>query len=142
MVERNATDADWRELFARPNVLHDPAPSLDGTTVAFSGWQDGRYRISEWNRASKSIRVILTGDADYRYPAYSPSSRWLFYSQKTSGQWDLGRLWLDSGRREPLTTSEANDFMPAVSPDERTVYFASDRRRGYRFSAIYRLVLR
>jgi Tol biopolymer transport system component len=103
---------------------------------------DGRYRVVEWDRATKTTRVVLAGTGDYRHPAYSSSGRWLFVSQNESGQWDIGRLWRATGRKEVLTASPANDFTPAVSPDERTLYFASDRKRGYRFSAIYWMPLR
>jgi hypothetical protein len=41
-----------------------------------------------------------------------------------------------------FTASPANDYNPAISPDEKTLYFASDRKRGYRFSAIYWISLR
>ena len=40
-----------------------------------------------------------------------------------------------------MTSSYANDFMPAYSPDGTRLYFASDRRRGYRFTAIYTIAL-
>jgi Tol biopolymer transport system component len=110
--------------------------------IAFAEWVDGHYRISEWQRESRLVRTIVSGSGDYRYPAYSPSNRWLLFSENVSGNWDVVRLSLGDGRREVLTASDANDFMPAISPDERTLYFASDRRRGYRYTGIFRLELR
>jgi hypothetical protein len=142
IVERKSEDSAWRPLLRSPNILHDPALSADDSHVAFAEFVDGHYRVVEWDRATKTTRVIFAGSGDYRHPAYSSSGRWLFVSQKESGQWDIGRLWRDTGRKEVLTASPANDFNPAVSPDERTLYFASDRKRGYRFSAIYWMPLR
>jgi Tol biopolymer transport system component len=46
---------------------------------------------------------------------------------------------LRTGAIERLTTSLANDYMPAYSTDGREIYFASDRRRGYRFTAIFKM---
>ena len=142
IVERGATDTAWRELTRRPGPLHDPAISFDGSHVAFAEWADGRYRLSQWQRSDGTVRVLVSGSSDIRYPAYSPSGRWFFYADKSSGNWDVVRLSLRDGRREVQTASEANDFMPAVSADERTLYFASDRRRGYRYTGIYRIELK
>jgi hypothetical protein len=142
VVERSASDTDWRELFRRPSIVHDPAVSADATRIAFSEWADGRYRISEWRREDGSIRTLVSGDGDYRYPAYSPSGRWFFYAENVTGEWNVVALPGGNAPRRVLTTSEANDLMPVVSADERTLYFASDRRRGYRYTAIYKMPLR
>ncbi|MBI4471024.1 MAG: PD40 domain-containing protein [Acidobacteria bacterium] len=130
-----------REIFRRTTVVHDPAMSADGGRVAFAEWVNGRYRIAEWNRSSRAIRPLLEGPADYRHPAYDPTGEWLAFATNELGNWDVGRISLSDGRREILTASKANDLMPAFSLDGKTIYFASDRRRGYRFTAIYAIAL-
>jgi len=141
IVERKSEDSAWRPLLRSPNILHDPVVSADDDHVAFAEFVGGRYRVVEWDRATRTTRALFTGSGDYRYPTYSSSGRWLFVSQKEGGQWDIARLWRATGLKEVLTASLANDFNPAVSPDERSLFFASDRKRGYRFSAIYWLPL-
>jgi hypothetical protein len=68
-----------------------------------------------------------------------PERRWMVYSTFERGNWDVGIRDLRTGETRILTSSLANDVMPVVSPDGKEVYFASDRRRGYRFTAIYRM---
>jgi len=141
LVERTREDTDWRELLRRPVAIHDPAPSSDHLRIAFSEWVNGHYRVNEWNRNSKSIRILVAGNGDYRYPFYSSSNGWLFFSENLSGNWNIVRLSLINGRREILTSSESNNMMPVVSEDERTLYFASDRRRGFRYTAVFKIPL-
>jgi len=113
----------------------------DGNFVASSEWVNGRYRISEWSRATGQTQILLEGPADYRYPAYDPAGRWLAFATNQMGNWDVGRLLRSSGHQEILTSSKANDIMPVYSTDGTAIYFASDRRRGYRFTAIYTIAL-
>jgi hypothetical protein len=68
--------------------------------------------------------------------------RWMVYSTFERSNWDVGLRDLRTGQTRILTSSLANDLMPALSPDGKEVFFASDRRRGYRFTAIYRMSLR
>jgi Tol biopolymer transport system component len=51
----------------------------------------------------------------------------LVYAAVESGNLDLWRLDPDTGARARLTSDPAEDFHPAVSPDGRTVVFASTR---------------
>jgi hypothetical protein len=64
---------------------------------------------------------------------------WTVYSTFERGNWDVAARNLRTGESRILTSSQANDLMPVLSPDGREVVFASDRRRGYRFTAIYRM---
>jgi hypothetical protein len=141
IIERTSNDSTWQERLRRDTVLHDPAISPDGSSIAFSEWKRGRYRILEWNRATGTVRVLLAGSRDYRYPAYAPRAAKLLFATNMQGNWDVGEYALDTGRYEIRTRSLGNDYMPAYSPDGGTIYFASDRRRGYRFTAIYSIVL-
>lgn len=139
LVEHGRNDADWRELARTDAPIHDPAISGDGQAVAFSHWSNGRYRIAVWDRRTGAVRSVLeSSQSDFRYPAWSPDGRWLAFSTNESGDWDVGRFSLIDDHRELLTASLGNDLMPAYAPDGQ-LYFASDRRRGYRFTAIYRM---
>ena len=141
ILERTRNDFTWREVLRRDTVLHDPSIAFDGNSIAFSEWVNGRYRILEWNRATGAIRALLEGSRDYRYPAYFPAGARLAFATNETGNWDVGEYSFDTARYEILTSSRANDYMPAYSPDGKQIYFASDRRRGYRFTAIYTIAL-
>ncbi len=142
ILERSPADADWRELFRRETILHDPAISPDGTSIAFSEWAHQRYRISEWNRTTGTIRVLLEGRGDFRYPSYAPGGGKLAFASNEPGNWDVAEYSLETGRYSWITRSAANDYMPVYAPDGSRLYFASDRRRGYRFTAIFSISLK
>jgi hypothetical protein len=142
ILERTRNDFAWREVLRRDTVLHDPSISFDRSSVAFSEVANGRYRISEWNRSTGAVRVLLEGSYDYRYPAYAPAGGKLAFATNETGNWDVGEYSFDTAHYEVLTSSRANDYMPAYSPDGKQIYFASDRRRGYRFTAIYTIEVR
>jgi len=72
-------------------------------------------------------------------PAQSPDGRWTVFATNARGNWDIALRSNRTGEIRFLTTSSANDVTPCFSPDGRSVYFASDRHRGYRFTTIYRV---
>ena len=61
-------------------------------------------------------------------PAWAPDGKSVVFSGlAVTGYADLYRLWLSDGRLERLTNDRYQDGDPSVSPDGRTVVFASDR---------------
>ena len=61
-------------------------------------------------------------------PAWVPDGESVVFSGlAVSGYSDLYRLWLADGRLERLTSDRYQDLDPTVSPDGRSVVFASDR---------------
>jgi dipeptidyl aminopeptidase/acylaminoacyl peptidase len=61
-------------------------------------------------------------------PAWAPDGESVVFSGLAiTGYSDLYRLWLPDGRLERLTSDRYEDLDPSVSPDGRTVVFASDR---------------
>jgi hypothetical protein len=67
--------------------------------------------------------------------------RWTLYSSFERGNWDVAVRDIRTGETRILTSSQANDLMPVLSPNGKEIFFASDRRRGYRFTAIHRMSL-
>lgn len=74
-------------------------------------------------------------------PAVSPDGRWSAFATNVRGNWDIALRSNTTSEIRFLTRSSANDLTPTFSPDGKSVYFASDRHRGYRFTAIYRVDL-
>ena len=135
------TGAGWVELLRTESVIHDLAVSPDNAKVAFSELVGGRYRVSEWFRATGARVPLLAGSGDYRYATYSPDGGRLAFATNSSGNWEVAEYSFSDGKIENRTTSLANDLMPVYAIDGRTIYFASDRRRGYRFTTIFKIRL-
>ncbi|PYR99557.1 MAG: hypothetical protein DMG16_17580, partial [Acidobacteria bacterium] len=69
----------------------------------------------------------------------SPNGKWTAFATDQRGNWDIAIRSNETGEIRFLTSSSANDLTPSFSPDGRSVYFASDRHRGYRFTTIYQV---
>jgi len=76
-----------------------------------------------------------------RDPVFSPDGRHVAVATDASGNWDIAIYSRASRVWRTITTSRANDLMPAFSLVGREIYFVSDRRRGYRFTALYKIRL-
>jgi Glycosyltransferase family 87/WD40-like Beta Propeller Repeat len=68
----------------------------------------------------------------------SPDGKWTAFATNERGNWDIAIRSNQTGEIRYLTSSSANDITPTFAPDGKSVYFASDRHRGYRFTTIYR----
>ena len=108
-----------------------PAFSADGTKIAFSAIEEGRYDIFLLDRGDGSITNLTDDDAFDASPSFSPDGRWLVYSSKVGETSKLFRVSLqDTSDRQQLTFGPGSDEGPAVSPDGARLYFASDRDQG------------
>lgn len=96
---------------------------------------------------NRLITASLTADGFSSLPptdertARSPDGRWVAFETNARGNWDIALRSTRTGETRFVTTSSANDLTPAFSPDGRSIYFASDRHRGYRFTTIFRIDL-
>jgi Tol biopolymer transport system component len=57
--------------------------------------------------------------------------------QAASGSWDVLALERESGRIVVVASGPSNEVEPAWAPDGDRLVFASDRRRGLGFAALY-----
>jgi Tol biopolymer transport system component/C-terminal processing protease CtpA/Prc len=73
--------------------------------------------------AAVSVASAQTAPGWCRYPAISPDGRTIVFTYKG----DLYRVPAAGGMAIPLTTHEAQDFMPVWSHDGKQIAFASDR---------------
>ena len=98
--------------------------------AAFSSKYAERDALFFWNLARREVvgRYQFPELVSILSPAWAPDARSVVFSGlSVSGYSDLYRLWLADGRLERLTSDRYEDVDPTVSPDGRTVVFASDR---------------
>jgi Tol biopolymer transport system component len=117
--------------------LTDDASDYLLTGLARDGQRAVAVRSStEWSlwvaplvNASAAAREVARGAGafDLLEGVAWTSAGQLVYAGVESGNLDLWRLDPETGARTRLTSDPAEDFHPAVSPDGRTVVFASTR---------------
>lgn len=69
------------------------------------------------------------------------STGWEVHSRFTDGSWNLFLRSAKSVAEHRITSSDANELDPVLSPDGCAVVFASDQGRGLGSTALYRLDL-
>jgi Tol biopolymer transport system component len=74
-----------------------------------------------------------------RFPAVSPDGRWLAFSQREGGNW---QLWVQdhttrAARR--LTDGDCNSTAPSWYPDSKHLVYATDCGRGFGLTALCRI---
>jgi hypothetical protein len=98
--------------------------------AAFSSKYAERDALFFWNLSRREVvgRYQFPELVSILSPAWAPDAKSVVFSGlSVSGYSDLYRLWLADGRLERLTSDRYEDLDPTVSPDGRTVVFASDR---------------
>jgi hypothetical protein len=98
--------------------------------AAFGSRFESRDALMLWDlRAARLVgRYQFAGLVSILSPAWAPDAKSIVFSGlATSGYADLYRVWLADGRLDRLTTDRYQDLDPSISPDGRTVVFASDR---------------
>ena len=80
-----------------------------------------------------------SASAPRRFPAVSPDGRWLAFSQRERGNW---QLWVQDRQtrvERRLTDSDCNSTAPAWYPDSKRLVYATDCGRGYGLTALCRI---
>jgi hypothetical protein len=120
------------ERSAEFESFHPFASRLDARdgVAAFSSKYMERDAIFLWDLAESRVvgRYQFDDLVSILSPAWLPDGRSLVFSGLTlSGISDLYRVHLPDGRLERLTQDRYQDVDPTVSPDGKTIVFASDR---------------
>ncbi|MCK5077370.1 MAG: PD40 domain-containing protein, partial [Calditrichia bacterium] len=72
------------------------------------------------------VPVVNDPSAD-AYPVYSPDGESVFFQTNRNGNWDIYQFNIISNELKQITTSEADEELPWVSPDGKFLYYSSSK---------------
>ena len=122
-----------RQLTFVSNVLE---MSFLKNELVFAATRDGESPKLYHVDSDGAVSVFLTDES--RYPAVSPDGKWLAYSRKQRGSWNLWIRAIDTGQSIPITDADCNSIEPAWDSDSKTLIYASDCGRSLWFTALYK----
>jgi hypothetical protein len=129
----NALDGGIRERIEMPGLDQqlNPAFAPDNSTVVFRALKGGRADIWAYSLSAKTL-TNLTDDAAFDFaPAYSPDGKWIYYSSVRGTKAKIFRFDPSApGSRQQITYGDWNDEDVSVTPDNKRIFFTSDRDGG------------
>jgi TolB protein len=95
----------------------------DGTMIAFSGTRDDHTDIYVFPvQDGKEIRLTSSGLNDG--PDFGPDGK-IYFNSNRSGTMQIWRMNADGTQVEQMTTDDAEDWFPHVSPDGKQMVYLS-----------------
>lgn len=115
---------------AEPTLPRHPAPSPDGSQIAFS-WQGDLWLVPS---SGGVARQLTTHPADDRFPVWSRDGRWIAFASDRAGNNDVFLIATDgSAPPRRLTYASMDDRPSDITPDGREVLFTSQRHDSVRW---------
>ena len=125
---------EWRVLAAgTPELVwHRPRYSPDGTQVAASLQDNGRWGVAVIETRSGAVRRLTTEDGASRYaPSFTPSGRELVAVSERGGIANLEIVPFDGSPPRALTRLTGAAVGPDVSRADSSIWFLALRTGGY-----------
>jgi hypothetical protein len=135
---------------ATPGEERFPSITKDGREMFFTAswsangqgnydiWQTYRDDRGNWSEPINLGPRVNSRESDYS-PGISPDGKRLFFASKREGEASFnlymserkeGGTWLEPVKLPMPVNTRFDEYCPSLSPDGRTLYFASDRPRG------------
>jgi TolB protein len=104
-----------------------PAPSPDGSRVAFQSNRTGVFQIYSMKADGSDVRQLTNLQDDSYGPSYSPDGKLIAFAHGGGGKSDVYLMAIDGSAVHPLTSDGLDNSHPHWSPDGRRVVFNSSR---------------
>ena len=109
-----------------------PCYSPDGSRIAIGIWQPGGYRDIRLLDPTGNVLEDITHDRAIDVgPAWSRDGKHLYFSSDRSGIFNIYAYELETKKLFQVTNLYGGAFSPSLSPDGKTLAFASYSSRGY-----------
>jgi Tol biopolymer transport system component len=104
-----------------------PAWSPDGTRLAYTENQSGRYEIFVVGLDGAKGRCLTPGKGKHARPQWSPDGEHILFDSDRGGNWDVYSMKADGTGVVQLTHDPAEDVYASWSADAEHILFTSDR---------------
>jgi Tol biopolymer transport system component len=109
-------------------VNNDHGISPDGKQYAISAWVPAERVSHMWLASSDGSNArLMTPKGPSYFHSWSPDGRWLAFTGRRDGNYDIYRVLAAGGEEQRLTSDPGLDDGPDYSPDGKWIYFSSDR---------------
>ena len=122
-----------------PKSCGDPAPSPDGSKLAFNTNKNTTMEIYVQNFDGSGLIKLTNSPSDERYPSWSPDGVWITFTRDYGGTCRkiLKARSDGSGSEEALAQTGTYDEKSDWSHDGSTIVFVSDRNSGLGYSELF-----
>ena len=127
--DRKGDDALKLTAFDGP-YTSGPAWSPDSQHIVFdSPAVDGNFDIYEVDAQGGSVRRLTTAPAEDRFAHFSPDGKWIYFTSRRSGSWQIWRIPAAGGeaQAEQVTFEDAYYSQPGA---DGYVYFSRETAEG------------
>jgi len=110
-----------------------PSISPDGTQVAFIGPDKQLWKMPVNGQNPVQLTNAPIFEDGRRHPTWSPDGKYILYASdegkdsKDEPNYDIWMISEDGTMPLQLTTNGSHDAFPVVSPDQKYIYFVSNR---------------
>ena len=129
VADSNGDDALKLTAFGGP-YTSGPAWSPDSQHILFdSPAVDGNFDIYEVDAQGGAPKRLTTSSAQDRFPHYSPDGKWIYFSSRRSGNWEVWRMPVAGGESQAQQVTFDGAYFSVPTADG-TLYFSRDFYAG------------
>lgn len=129
VTDRKGDDALKLTAFDGP-YTSGPAWSPDSQHIVFdSPAVDGNFDIYEVDAQGGTVKRLTTAPAEDRFAHFSPDGKWIYFTSRRSGSWQIWRMPAQGGeaQAEQVTFEDAYYSQPGA---DGYVYFSRETNEG------------